>query len=66
MEGDHNKKRKPRADRTGSNRFDDTRDEGEISRVREANENVREAQGDDSTEMPRGRSGNRPRFDRDR
>ena len=65
MEGDNNKMHKPGADRTGSNRFDDTRDKGEIRRVREANENVRKAQGDDST-MPRGRSGNRPRFDRDR
>jgi len=66
MEGDNNKMHKPGADRTGSNRFDDTRDEAEIKRVREANENVRKAQGDDSTQMPRGRSGNRPRFDRDR
>ena len=66
MRGDNNKKRKPRADRPGANRFDDTCDEGEISRVREANENVRKTQSNDSTEMPRGRSGNRPRFDRDR
>jgi hypothetical protein len=66
MEGDNNKMHKTGADPTGSNRFNDRGDESEINRVREANENVRKGQGDDSTEMPRGRSGNRPRFDRDR
>jgi hypothetical protein len=66
MEGDNNKMHKPGADRTGSNRFNATGDESETSRVREVNENVRKGQGDDSTQMPRGRSGNRPRFDRDR
>jgi hypothetical protein len=66
MEEDNNKMHKSGADRTGSNRFTDTGDESETSRVREADENVRKGRGDDSTEMPRGRSGNRPRFDRDR
>jgi len=65
MERDNNNMHEPGADRTGSNRFNDTGDEKD-DRVREANENIREGQGDDTTEMPRGRSGNRPRFDRDR
>ena len=67
MERDNNNMHEPGADRTGSNRFNDTGDEDEQDvNVREANENIREGQGDDTTEMPRGRSGNRPRFDRDR
>ena len=66
MEGDNNNMHKPGADRTGSDRFNETGKERETSRVREANENVRKGQGDDSTEAPRGNSGNRPRFDRDR
>ncbi len=51
------------ADETGSDRVqqDDATD------VREANENIRKAQGEDATGTPSDeRSGNRPRFDRDR
>jgi hypothetical protein len=66
MERDNNNMHEPGADRTGSNRFNDTGDEKDTKSVREANENIRQGQGDDATEMPRGRSGNRPRFDRDR
>ncbi len=66
MEGDNNSMHEPGADRTGSNRFNDTGDEKESKSVREANENIHKGQGDDATEMPRDRSGNRPRFDRDR
>ena len=66
MEGDHNNMHEPGADRTGSDRFNDADGDAQTSRVREANENIRKGQGDDATEMPRGRSGNRPRFDRDR
>lgn len=55
----------PGADRTGSDRFKG--DDSDIQEVREANENIRKAQGDDSTDAsPDDRSGNRPRFDRDR
>lgn len=60
----NNNMHEPGADRTGSNRFNDARDEKETTNVREANENIRKGQGDDATGMPR--SGNRPRFDRDR
>lgn len=66
MEGDNDHMHESGADRTGSNRFSDTGDERETSRVREANENIRKGQGYAATEVPRGRSGNRPRFDRDR
>lgn len=66
MERDNNNMHEPGADRTGSNRFNDTVEEKETTSVREANENIRKGQGDDATEMPRGRSGNRPQFDRDR
>ena len=66
MEQDNNNMHEPGADRTGSNRFKDTGDDKDTSTVREANENIRKGQGDDATEMPSGRSGNRPRFDRDR
>jgi hypothetical protein len=52
------------ADRTGSDRFKG--DDSETKEVREANDNIRKAQGDDSVEAPQDRSGNRPRFDRDR
>ena len=41
---------------------------GETKDLREANENIRESQGDDATDAkvdPK-RSGNKPRFDRDR
>jgi hypothetical protein len=62
----NNNMHEPGADRTGSNRFKDTRDEKDTKNVREANENIRNGQGDDATEIPSGRSGNRPRFDRDR
>ena len=55
----------PGADRTGSDRFKG--DDSDIQDVREANENIRNAQGDDSADGSRDdRSGNRPRFDRDR
>ena len=38
-----------------------------VEDLRKANENIRKAQGDDSTEPPAdSRQGNRPRFDRDR
>jgi hypothetical protein len=66
MEQDNNNMHEPGADRTGSNRLKDTGDEKDTKNVREANENIRKGQGDDAREMPSGRSGNRPRFDRDR
>jgi len=66
MEQDNNNMHEPGADRTGSNRFKGTGDANDTKTVREANENIRKGQGDDATEMPSGRSGNRPRFDRDR
>jgi hypothetical protein len=66
MQRGHNNIHEPGADRTGSNRFKNTGDEKDIERVREANENVRKEEGDEPTETPNGRSGNRPRFDRDR
>jgi len=66
MERDSRNMHEPGADRTGSNRFTNTGDEKDIERMREANENVRKGQDDDATEPPDGRSGNRPRFDRDR
>jgi len=65
MEQDDNNMHQPGADRTGSNRFKDSNQESDTTQVREANENIRKAEGEDSTE-PRERSGNRPRFDRDR
>jgi hypothetical protein len=64
MERDDNDMPVPGADRTGSDRFKDTSDETKTQSVREANENIREGQGDDATGSPR--RGNRPRFDRDR
>jgi hypothetical protein len=64
MEQDNNNMHQPGADRTGSDRFKD--DESETTDVRKANENIRKAQGDDSTEKSGDPSGNRPRFDRDR
>jgi hypothetical protein len=55
----------PGADRTGSDRFKD--DSSGTDTIREANENIRKAQGDDATGEPgEDRDGNRPRFDRDR
>jgi hypothetical protein len=66
MERDNNNIHEPGADRTGSNRFKNTGDEKDMERVREANENVRKRQGDEPAKTPGGRSGNRPRFDRDR
>jgi len=55
----------PGADRTRSDRFKD--DDSETKDVRDANGNIRKAQGDDGVaEAPRGSAGNRPRFDRDR
>ena len=41
---------------------------GEVKDLREANENIRKAQGDDELGTPaeRQRAGNKPRFDRDR
>jgi len=64
MERDNNNMHEPGADRTGANRFNNARDDKETKSVREANENVRKGEGDDA--MPGGRSGNRPRVDRDR
>jgi hypothetical protein len=56
---------KPGADRTGSDRFKD--DDTTENDVREANDNIRKAQGDDAPDPASDRkSGNRPRFDRDR
>jgi hypothetical protein len=55
----------PGADRTGSDRFkqDDDRERD----LRDANANVRKAQGDDATEDAIDqKAGNKPRFDRDR
>jgi hypothetical protein len=61
----NNNMHEPGADRTGSDRFKG--DDNETRNVREANDNIRKAQGEDATEAPsEGRSGNRPRFDRDR
>jgi hypothetical protein len=41
---------------------------GEVKDLREANENIRKAQGDDESGTPvdQKRAGNKPRFDRDR
>ena len=41
---------------------------GETTNLREANENIRKAQGDDAMETPVDpqKTGNKPRFDRDR
>ena len=59
-----NNMHKPGADRTGSDRF---KDDGDTEEVREANDNIRKAQGDDATgPAPDSKAGNRPRFDRDR
>jgi len=65
MERDDNNMHRPGADRTGSNRFTEADQQSDTKPVREANKNIRKAEGEDSTE-PRERSGNRPRFDRDR
>ena len=55
----------PDADRTGSDRFKD--DGNHTTDRQDANENIRKTQGDDSAEPAHDdRSGNRPRFDRDR
>jgi len=62
---DQNNMHEPGADRTGSDRFkqDDDRDKD----LRDANANIRKAQGDDATEdATEQKSGNKPRFDRDR
>jgi len=64
MDQDNNM-HQPGVDRTGSDRFKG--DDSNVEDVREANENIRKAQGDDSTDASQDdRSGNRPRFDRDR
>jgi len=44
------------------------RPDGEVKDLREANENIRKAQGDDELGTPADsrRAGNKPRFDRDR
>ena len=55
----------PGADRTGSDRFKG--DDNETTDVREANDNIRKAQGEDATSPASDRKrGNRPHFDRDR
>ena len=55
----------PGADRTGSDRFKG--DDNETKDVRDANDNIRKAQGEDATDPASGgKTGNRPRFDRDR
>lgn len=60
-----NNMHEPGADRTGSDRFKD--DDNETKDVREANDNIRKAQGEDATDPAfDGKTGNRPRFDRDR
>ncbi len=60
-----NNMHEPGADRTGSDRFKG--DDNETKDVREANDNIRKAQGDDLTgPVSEGKKGNRPRFDRDR
>ena len=65
MDQDNNDMRQPGVDRTGSDRFKG--DDSDIQEVRETNDNIRKAQGDDSPEASGDdRSGNRPRFDRDR
>jgi hypothetical protein len=65
MDQDNNDIQQPGVDRTGSDRFKG--DDSDTQEVREADDNIRQAQGDDSSEGSRDdRSGNRPRFDRDR
>ena len=55
----------PGADRTGSDRFKQDDDRG--SDLRNANENIRKAQGDDAADTSVDeQTGNRPRIDRDR
>ncbi len=60
-----NNMHEPGADRTGPDRFKNEKNENQD--VREANDNIRKAQGDDATgPVSDGKKGNRPRFDRDR
>jgi hypothetical protein len=62
---DEHNMHEPGADRTGSDRFkqEDDRD----SDLRNANENIRKAQGDDAADTSVDEhAGNKPRIDRDR
>jgi hypothetical protein len=62
----------PNDDKSDLEREGDTgasgRAKGEVKDLREANENIRKAQGDDElgTPVDHARTGNKPRFDRDR
>ena len=58
---------------SGTRQVDRTSDasgpsDGRTNDLREANENIRKARGEDATDTPvdTNRTGNRPRFDRDR
>ena len=65
MDQENKTMHEPGADRTGSDRFKD--DDNETKDVREANDNIRKAQGEDAPDPAfDGKTGNRPRFDRDR
>jgi len=60
-----NNMHEPGTDRTGSDRFKG--DDNETKDIREANDNIRKAQDEDATGPAfDGKTGNRPRFDRDR
>jgi hypothetical protein len=64
MEQESKNMHQPGVDRTGPDRF---KEENEPKDLREANDNIRKAQGDDATgPVTEGKKGNRPRFDRDR
>jgi len=62
----------PNDDKSDLERENDTaasgRENGEVKDLREANENIRKAQGEDElgTPVDQSRAGNKPRFDRDR
>jgi hypothetical protein len=65
MEKENTNMHESGADRTGSDRFKEN--DSHPKDVREAEDNIRQAQGDDATGPAVDRkSGNRPRFDRDR
>ena len=52
----------------GNDRAGSTRADGDAKDLREANENIRKARGEETMDTPvyAKRTGNRPRFDRDR
>jgi hypothetical protein len=67
---DSRNKREQNSDRERAQgtRTPSERGDGDTTELREANENIRKAQGDDAMDTPVDprKTGNRPRFDRDR